>query len=431
MTGPGVEERLGALREAGRELAARPAAELAAVLAEACGRWADPRDPDRAAAAVELAARHGVPRESIATVLDAAFPRWTLEALREWVRSELGGFEALDGWVERSGARRRAFGPTLVHVLAAHGVPTTPVADVLAALLVKAPVWLKPARGADDLARPFFATLAAIDPGLGAAVEVSGWPRGDPAGAAVAAAAEVLVVTGGAEAVEAARRLAGPATRVVMHGPRLSAAAIAREALAGDEAATIAALADDVAHAGQAGCLSPVVAWIEASPADVDRLVAPLHAACRARWPGPPRRATPNRERATWAERSALAGVEAAMGAGGAWIGGPDDAWTVHSRRPARPPEPPPVPRFVVLEPVEDLARAVELCAARRGLVAAVGVAASEERVADLAIDLGAAGVERVAPIGCLQRPPLAWRRDGRPTLADLVRWVDLEALSL
>jgi hypothetical protein len=56
-----------------------------------------------------------------------------------------------------------------------------------------------------------------------------------------------------------------------------------------------------------------------------------------------------------------------------------------------------------------------------------VGVAEAGERRGPLAAALAAAGVERVCRLGWMQRPPLGWRRDGRPTLADLVRWVDGE----
>jgi hypothetical protein len=36
-------------------------------------------------------------------------------------------------------------------------------------------------------------------------------------------------------------------------------------------------------------------------------------------------------------------------------------------------------------------------------------------------------GVTRVCPIGQMQNPPLGWRHDGRPTLGDLVTWMDWE----
>jgi hypothetical protein len=35
--------------------------------------------------------------------------------------------------------------------------------------------------------------------------------------------------------------------------------------------------------------------------------------------------------------------------------------------------------------------------------------------------------VTRVCPLGRMQEPPLTWRHDGRPALADLITWTDLE----
>jgi hypothetical protein len=40
---------------------------------------------------------------------------------------------------------------------------------------------------------------------------------------------------------------------------------------------------------------------------------------------------------------------------------------------------------------------------------------------------LGQWGVSRVCSLGTMQTPPLGWRHDGRPALADLVRWIDWE----
>lgn len=419
--------RCDALREAGRALADRPVREVVAALAGACARWSDPADPDRREAERALAEREGVPIGAIATVLDAAFPAWTEDALVGWLEGELGTPEALDRFVEAGDGRRRAFGPRLLVGLSARGVPTTPVADLLAALCVKAPAWIKPASGSDDLAVRFAASLALVDPELGRAVETAGWTSGAAVGDAVLAEADLVVATGGAGTMEAVRRAVGAETRLLLHGPRMAAAAVLREALEEDPEGAVAALADDVAFAGQAGCLSPVAAWVEASRPEVDDLADRVRAACEQRWPAAPRRRAPAGERAAWAEWTSLGAVEEAAGRVGLVVGGPDEAWTVQTRVRAAPPDPPPVPRALVLAPVEDAGLVAGLCARRRGLVAAVGIAGPAERRRALAPALAEAGVERIAPLGRLQRPPVGWRRDGRPTLGDLVRWADRE----
>jgi hypothetical protein len=60
-------------------------------------------------------------------------------------------------------------------------------------------------------------------------------------------------------------------------------------------------------------------------------------------------------------------------------------------------------------------------------MVATVGIAGTAPEVERLTRPLAHAGVERVAPLGRMQRPSADWRRDGRPSIADLVRWIDRE----
>jgi hypothetical protein len=38
-----------------------------------------------------------------------------------------------------------------------------------------------------------------------------------------------------------------------------------------------------------------------------------------------------------------------------------------------------------------------------------------------------AGGGSRVCPLGAMQLPPLAWRRDGQEPIRSLLRWVDVE----
>jgi hypothetical protein len=421
-----ARETCAALLRAGTALAERPAADVVAVLAAAASRWRDPVDPARQEGERALAAHHGVPRAAIARVLDAGFETWTAEALLGRVRLDLGDERALDDFVAVGSGRRMAVGPRLAVVIASRGVPTTPVGDAIDLLSVKASVWLKPAAGADDLAFRFARTVRELDPGIGAAIEVSSWPRESSVGAQVFESAEIVVATGRDETLAELGGVVGAGVRLVVHGPRLSAAIVTREALAADPDACVAALADDVAFAGQAGCLSPVVAWIEGPPGE--RLVESVHRACEERWPAPARTANEPAQRAAWSEWSSLARIEQAAGVAGAPVGGAESGWSVQWRDHAEPPAPPPAPRILVLAPVGDVEEAVRLCAAARGIVAAIGVAGPAPRVASLARSLARAGVERIAPLGRMQRPPADWRRDGRSPIADLVRWVDFDA---
>ena len=165
MNGDAAARRESLVR-AGEALAERPIGEIARVLAAACARWKDPADPARREGERALSEHYGVPEAAIARVLDAGFEPWNERAFLERAEIELGDARALDGFVALGGARRMALGPRLAVVLASRGVPTTPVGDLIDLLSVKAPVWLKPAAGSDDLAARFAATLEEVDPGI-------------------------------------------------------------------------------------------------------------------------------------------------------------------------------------------------------------------------------------------------------------------------
>lgn len=421
-----VHDRIRALTAAGESLRARPLEEVLEVVAEACRRWREPGS-DREAGEEALAAHYGVPKAPIAEILDTAFATWTVESLRDWIAGELGDPAVLDGFVPIGGVDRRALGPRLPVFLAARGVPTTAVADLVSALCVKSPACLKPPSGGDDLAGRFVRTLSEIDPGVGDALLVEAWEKGSPDGDRFLASADLLVATGGAETMTAIRRKIMPDTRLVLHGPRMSAAIVLRGTLDGDPDRVIEALARDTAFAGQMGCLSPVVAYVEAPSREVAELVQPLHAACVRRWPCAPRAQSSLAERAAFAEWRATMGLEAAGGRA-SWTGDVDSAWTVVARREAGPVEAPPVPRMITLMPVKDAGEAVDLLAGGRGTIATVGMTGRAGRNADLAGSLAVAGVERTCALGRMQSPSAAWRRDGRTTLGDLVRWVDRES---
>ncbi len=422
-----ADDRVAGLVAAGERLKARPASEIIDRLAAVCAKWRDDDWSVRRAAIEALAVHYQVPRLSIVEVLDAAFSGWTGDSLEAWVIGELGDARVLDGFVANDSSSRVAVGPELVVAVAAHGVPTTPITDIMSALLVKAPVWLKPASETDDLTSRFVASIADDDPELGAAIVVGAWPDSPGGREAVLRAATTVIATGREDTVRRLRSCVNPATHVIVHGPRLSAALVTREALTANRGRVINALAEDTAFAGQMGCLSPVAAFVEGSSDELASLVEPLLEACVDRWPAPPRRDASISEQAAFGEWRSLMDVEISAGLSSRWSGDLNAPWTVVARGQAEPPSVPPVPRFLALVPVDGVDDSIQLCDECRGLIATVGVAARGQLFGDIARQLSMAGVERISVLGAMQRPPLGWRRDGRPTLADLVRWVEME----
>ena len=86
-----------------------------------------------------------------------------------------------------------------------------------------------------------------------------------------------------------------------------------------------------------------------------------------------------------------------------------------------------PLNRFIFVKPIEHIDEVLHVLEPIRESVSTVGLAASEARMRDLALPLAQWGVPRICPLGQMQRPPLAWRHDGRPPLGELSRWADLE----
>jgi len=83
--------------------------------------------------------------------------------------------------------------------------------------------------------------------------------------------------------------------------------------------------------------------------------------------------------------------------------------------------------RFIYVKGVTDLKEALQSADPVREKVSTVGVAAPDDKVQEISLELARWGATRVCPLGRMQKPPLTWRHDGRPALGDLVRWTDWE----
>jgi hypothetical protein len=86
-----------------------------------------------------------------------------------------------------------------------------------------------------------------------------------------------------------------------------------------------------------------------------------------------------------------------------------------------------PLNRFVFAKPVPDLATVLQGVDELKGKISTAGIAATPEKLKELAPQLARWGVTRICPAGQMQNPPLTWRHDGRPALGDLVTWTDVE----
>lgn len=436
-------------------LATRPTQELVELLAYAAERWLMPEDGFRMLALKHAPAELGMGTATLSRGFDSFFRLLTVESLHALLAQDLGDVRRMDEFCGPPGELRQgrtalARGPELLVHIAAGNVPSSGLMSLVLGVLTKSAQFFKLSARSSLVPRLFAHSLAALEPKLGRCLEMAVWPGGTlDLEEALLHEADCVVVQGADESVAHLRsRVAGRA-RFLGYGHRLSFAYVGQDMLSGymaRKAATRAAA--DVTAWNQLGCLSPHVIYVEekgsVSPEGFAEL---LGEALAERELAEPRGELSMEEAAQISTRRSLHEVRARRhlqdregaetvprgaffepaGQGTrVWSSPESTAWTVVYEedigfRTSC------LNRFVYVKPCLDLARALQAAEVVHGQVSTVGVAASESRMQELALALARWGVTRVCPLGRMQEPPLSWRHDGRPALADLITWTDLE----
>lgn len=416
-----------------RTLAEMPVAEIVHAVDAAAARLARDDDPLRRLAEEALPAVTGYSPAMVRLILERMVPDWRADALGSLLRAEFGDPGILDEFRPRpgaaDGARVRAYGPELAFHIFAGNVPGVAVTSLVRSLLVKAATLGKTASGDPLLAVLFAKVLAETAPRLAECLAVTYWPGGSTALEDTAyRTADLIVVYGGRETVDAVRSGIPPETRLVEHGPRFSLALIAREALAGGVAGgTAAAAALAVATFDQQGCVSPHVVYVERGgdlePGAFAELLAGELARIEKELPrgrlSPAEAATIQQLRGG-AEFRALAGQDVRL------FTSPGTEYTViFDADPAFTPSC--LNRVVWVKPLDELGDVTPLLRPYGAYLQTVGIAAPAARQLALAGELGRVGASRITDLDRMPWPPAAWHHDGQSPLGELVRWVDLE----
>ena len=393
--GAALLAQIGAARRARTRLAGRPLSETVVALGAAAARWREDAELTRA-----LPALGRFSPAMVTALLPLVGEALDPAAMTELVERELGPGAA---------ARPAPTDVALVaHVLASN-VPALALPAIALACLAGAAVVVKSGRD-DPLSAPAFQrALAAVDPELAATVVTVYWPGGDPEHEEMLlATADVVVLTGGEPALASlARRVRG---RLVTHGPRLSVAAVGRDAL--EETERVAnALALDVALYEQRGCLSPRAVYVETggrlAPRDfAERLAAALDTLAERLPPAP----ASVEERA--AARLLRTGAEWAPGT--AVMAGPGGTVVYDDDLAFRPTT---AARSLRVHPIRSLDILPALLPSAQ--IECVGLAGRDPRA--LVPALRERGVSRLCPPGRMQRPPLTWPRGQQAPLGALL----------
>jgi nucleotide-binding universal stress UspA family protein len=407
-------------------------------LSEVAENWLQPEYPFRKLALEQASGKIGFARATVANGLDSFFKQVTSGNLNALLIQELGHAQRLDEIVsaaveEKLSRAAIARGPEfLVHITAGN-VPNPTLMSMLLGLLTRSAQFVKCASGASLLPRLFAHSLYEADSKLGACLEVAEWRGGNRVlEDELFKAADCVTATGSDETLAAIRKHMPPQARLLSYGQRLSFGYVVGEALTGFSAKKIVArAATDIVAWNQLGCLSPHLIYVEHGSASSAHQFAELLAEeLERREETEPRGNLPAEAAATIASRRGFYEVRAAHSPDTQmWCSKNSTAWTVIY-------EADPqfqlscLNRFVYVKGVTDLAQALQGAEKVRGKVSTVGLAAPEERTPELAMQLARWGVTRVCSLGQMQNPPLLWRHDGRPALADLVTWTDWEKQS-
>jgi hypothetical protein len=432
LTPAALSRQVDGLIEAGEQLVrGRSVESIVTSVGRAAERLLDRSDPLRVAAETALPAITGASPPMIRTVLDRMAADWRADRLRNLLDAEFVDPQVLERFRPRrsvDGIEARAIGPRLTTHFFSGNVPGVAVTSLIRAALVRSPSLGKTAVGEPLLPALFARALAEVDPQLGAALAVAYWSGGDQELEGVALErAEAVIAYGGNDAIRAIRERVPAHARFLAYGHRVSFGMVARERLTREGAAALAAgAAQDIATFDQQGCVSPHLFYVEeggeTSAAGWAELLAGALADAERQLP---------RGRLSPSESSAIRQLRGEMefaqlaGRGVVLHASPEGtSWTVIlDLDPTF--EASCLNRTVRVKPVSSLEQVPALAARVGPLLQTVGLAAPPERALAMAEALGRIGASRIAHVGEMAWPPPHWLHDGRPPLADLVRWVD------
>ncbi len=422
-------------RNRAQYLERRSTAGMVRLIADVARGWLEPDSPFRRLALEQGPARLALSRATLARGLDDFFAGVTVESMEQLLVQDLGHAKRLDHPVaskeERAGARlSMAVGPELQAHITAGNIPVSALAAMIFGLLMRSSQFVKCATGAALIPRLFAHSIYQADAKVGACMEVATWKGGDERlEQALFAEADCVTATGSDETLADIRRRLSPRTRFVGFGHKLSFGYVSREMLGKETIGDVVVRAGaDVTAWNQLGCLSPHVIYVENDGQVGGERFAELLAGelqrLEAREPRGPLDAG---TAATIASMRAMYAVRAAhLPDTRHWCSEGSTAWTVVFEKDARF-QVSCLNRFIYVKEVANLDDLIQGVDMHHGQVSTVGVGVPEADLPAVVTRLARWGVSRVCPLGQMQKPPLEWRHDGRPPLAELVRWVDVE----
>lgn len=421
------------VRVAAREaLAALPVMEIVDAVDRAIAKMLDADDPGRQEIERLLPIVSGFDPEMTRLGLNAGLKAFRRPQLLRFLVEDFGDPGLLDGFRPRaSGGWARACGPALLGHVWAGNVPGLPLWSLVSGLLVKAGGIGKVSSDEPLVAAWFARVLAEVEPRLADALAIVWWPGGETAlEEALCRHADVLKVYGGDAAVAAWQRHLPVGKRLLAHGNKLSVGLVSATALDTRQAQLTARQAAlDVVRWDQQGCYSPQMFYVERGAR-----VSPHAFACDLAGELSALQHTFLRRALSLEESAAVAGWRQALELGQLrsepveLLGPPDAPWCVAYMDAPLAVRADVLNRTTCVVAVDSLDDTVPFLGEQRAFLQTVGLAASPEELFRLAPLIAQAGATRICAVGAMTTPAPGWHHDGRFSLLDLVRMVDIEA---
>jgi hypothetical protein len=405
------------------------------VLSSLAESWMDPNYPFRLKLLEEGPQATGFSKETIQIGIEGFFSQVTAKNLRHLLVQELGHAKRLDGFqssdLEQSTDRSSiARGPELLVHIAAGNLPNSALSSMILGLLLRSAQFVKCASGAAFVPLLFAHSLYEVEPKLAASLEIAEWKGGAHEFETVLyREADCVTATGSDETLANVRRHLPKHVRFLGYGNRVSFGYITHESLSGlDPDRIVKDAAHDVIAWNQLGCLSPHVYYIEqGGKISPEQFAEKLASELARHEHETPRGKLSTEESAAIHNRRSFYDIRMANSPElKKWQSEGSTAWTVVFENDPRF-HLSCLNRFIYIKAITSLKEALEGADTVFGKVSTVGIAASQTRAQKIAHELAHWGVTRICKIGTMQKPPLTWRHDGRPSLADLVTWTDWE----
>jgi hypothetical protein len=420
------------IREASQaQLKTMAVSDIIRVVDSAIARLLDPANPYRQALEQLLPQVTGFSAEMVRLNLTSFLLTFRALQLQRFVAEDFANPKILDEFQPGpKGGWHKAFGPELlVHVWAGN-VPALPLWSFVSGLLVKAGAIGKISSGEPVFASLFAHLLAEVEPRWADCFAVVWWQGGDSVQEeCVFKEADVVLAYGGNAALQTMQLHIPVTTRFLPHGHKLSFGMVSAAALTVRRSHAVARLAAlDVVRYDQQGCYSPHVFYVQrgatTSPKEFAQQLASELAALQHKMP---RRVLSLEEAAQISAWREAYEFEAIKNEAFCLMG--NEAQTslvVYADTPVAL-TPGPLNRCVLVVAVDELKEVVRLVAPQRAFLQTAGLAAAPGELLGLGEALGLAGVTRLCALGAMTAPEAGWHHDGRFSLLDLVRMVDIE----